>query len=105
MSKYTHFKIISDSLSCLQSLHRMNIDHPYILDILYRYYYVSNQRKMVNVCRIPSYIGTHGNNEANKAGKSALDFEIVKFEIPSTDHKDFFIDLLGPMKIRGICGE
>ena len=46
MSKYTHFTIFSDSLSSLQSLHSMNINLPYILDILYCYYYVSNQGKI-----------------------------------------------------------
>ena len=34
---------------------------------------------------LPSHISIHGNNEANKAAKSALEFEIVKFKIPSTD--------------------
>ena len=47
MSKYTYFSIFSDSLSCLQSLHNMNIDLPYILDILY--VYVSNEGKIVNL--------------------------------------------------------
>ena len=78
MSKYTHFTIFSNSLSCLQSLHSMNIDHTYILDILHNYYYVSNQGKIVNICWIPSHIGMHGNNEADKAAKSALEFEIVR---------------------------
>ena len=48
MSKYTYFTIFSDSLSYLLSLHSMNIDHPYILDILYNYIYASNQGKIVN---------------------------------------------------------
>ena len=30
MSKYTHFTIFSDSLSCLQSLHNIDIDPSYI---------------------------------------------------------------------------
>ena len=30
ISKDTYFTIFSDSLSCLQSIHNMNIDHPYI---------------------------------------------------------------------------
>ena len=34
MSKYTHLTIFSDSFSFLQSLHSMNINRPYILDIL-----------------------------------------------------------------------
>ena len=56
-TKYTHFTIFLDSFSCLQSLHSMNIDYPYILDVLYNYYYVSNQDKIVKICWIPSHIG------------------------------------------------
>ena len=37
MSKYTYFTISSDSLTRLQSLHSMNVDHPYISDILFNY--------------------------------------------------------------------
>ena len=58
MTKYSHFTIFPDSLSCLQSLHSMNIDHPYILGILYNYYYVSDQGKIINIGWIPSHIGT-----------------------------------------------
>ena len=81
--------IFSNSLSCLQSLHSMNIDHPYILDILYNYYYVSNQGKKVHICWFSSHISIHGNNEADKDAKSALEFEIeVKnsFYRPLTFH-------------------
>ena len=60
----------------------MNIDHPYILDIYYNYYCVSNQDKIVNFCWIPSYIGIHGNNEADKAAKSTLEFEIESINFP-----------------------
>ena len=67
MSKYTYFTIVSYSLSCLQILHSMNIDHPYILDILYSYYCVANQGKIVNVWWISSHIDIHGDNEADKA--------------------------------------
>ena len=76
----------------------MNIEHPYIFDILYSCYYVSNQSKIVNFSLIPSHIGIHGNNKADKAAKSALDFEILKLKIPSTDLKHFiklYIYLLG----------
>ena len=58
----------------------MNIDHPYILDVLYSYYFFSNQGKTVNFW-ILSNICIHGNNEAGEAAKSTLDFEIVNFKI------------------------
>ena len=37
MLKDTHVLIFSDYLPCLQSLHNMNIDHPYISDTLFNY--------------------------------------------------------------------
>ena len=58
----------------------VTIDHPHILDILHIYYYVSNKGKMVICCWIPSHVGIHGNNEADRAAKSTRDFEIVKLE-------------------------
>ena len=45
ISKDTYFTIFSDSLSWLQSIHNMNIDHPYILDILCNYLHASRQGK------------------------------------------------------------
>ena len=74
----------------------MNSDHPFTMDILYTYYYVSNQGKIVNIYWIPSHIDIHGNNEADRAAKSALEFQIVKCKIPSTDLQHFiklYVDL------------
>ena len=96
----THFTIFADPLSCLQSLHSMNndIDHPYIFDIFYSYC-VSNQGKIVNFCCIPSHIGIHGNNEADKAAKSALDFEIMKFRTPYTYFKLYELSLADILRL------
>ena len=46
ISKDTYFTIFSDSLSCLQSIHNMNIDHPYILYILCNCLHASRQGKI-----------------------------------------------------------
>ena len=85
ISKNTHFTIFSDSLSCLQSLHNMNIEHPLILSILNNYHQVVQKGKKVKFCWVPSHIGIHGNNKADMAAKSALQFEVAKFKIPYTD--------------------
>ena len=47
ISKNTHFTIFSDSLS-LQSLHNMNIDHPFISSISYNYRQVVEKSKKIN---------------------------------------------------------
>ena len=84
----TYFTIFSDSLSFLQSPHSMNIDHPYILNILFNYHYVSNQGIIYSICWIPSHIGTR-KQWADKTAKPGLEFEIVKFKFPSTNLKHF----------------
>ena len=45
--------------------------------------------KYSTFARFQADVGIHGNNEADTAAKSALEFEIVKFKIPSTDLKHF----------------
>ena len=76
ISKNTHFTIFSDSLSCL---HNMNIDHPFLLSILNNYHQVVQKGKKVKFCWVPSHIGIHGNNKADMAAKSALQFEVAKY--------------------------
>ena len=53
--KNTHFTIFSNSLSCLQSLHNMNIDHPYDpSSISYIYHQVVEEGKLVNSVGFPA---------------------------------------------------
>jgi hypothetical protein len=67
----------------------MNIDHPYILDVVKKYYLLSKQNKIVELCWIPSHIGICGNTKADKAAKDALKYiyDIALFRIPYTDLK------------------
>ena len=73
------FTIFSDSLSCLQSIKNMNIEHPFILDILKQYCILTRQNKIVEFCWIPSHIGISGNTKANKAAKDALNYNVTLF--------------------------
>ena len=56
----------------------MNINPPYILDILCNYLHASRQGEIVNFFWIPSHIGIHGNSKADSAAKSAVQFEIIQ---------------------------
>jgi ribonuclease HI len=87
ISSNKHFTIFSDSLSCLQSIKNMNIDHTYILDIVKKYYLLTKQNKSVEFCWIPSHIGISGNTKADKAAKDALKYNIALFPLPYTDLK------------------
>ena len=60
----------------------MNIDHTFILSILNNYHQVVQKGKKVKFW-VPSHIGIHGNNKADMAAKSALQFEVTKFKIMS----------------------
>ena len=89
-SRNRRIELTSENMSHILQYFPIHIPHDHldILDILYSYY-VSNQGKIVNSCRIRSHIGIHGNKEADKGAKSAIEFEILKFKIPSTDLKHF----------------
>ena len=65
LSRNTHFTIDSDSLSCLQSLQNMKIDHPYISSISYNYHQVV---------------------EKGKSCKFFIQYNLAEFKIPYTDN-------------------
>jgi hypothetical protein len=65
----------------------MNIDHPYILDRVKKYYLLTKQNKISEFCWIPSHIGISGNTKADKATKDSLNYDIALFRIPYTDLK------------------
>lgn len=58
------FTIFLDSLSCLLSLQKMNLDQPYFWGIINKYFYWRKQGKSINICWIPNHIGNQGNTKA-----------------------------------------
>ena len=68
ISCFRKYQFDSDSLSCLQSLYNMNIDHPYISSTCISHYYhqVLEKDKIVNFCWIPSNIGIFGSDIKQK---------------------------------------
>jgi hypothetical protein len=58
----------------------MNIELPFILEILKQYCFFTRQNKIVEFCWIPSL----WQGKAEKAAKDALKFDIAQFQIPYT---------------------
>jgi hypothetical protein len=65
----------------------MNIDHPYISDIVKKYCLLTKQNKIVEFCWIPSHTGVSGNNNGGKATKDAPKYDIALYRLPFTDLK------------------
>ena len=83
-SKYIVF---TDSLSCLQALHHMKLEHPLIGMVIRRCVFLNIAKKDIVFCWVPSHIGIKGNEKADSAAKFALDLPRAKVGLPYTDFK------------------
>ena len=69
-SKYIVF---TDSLSCLQALHHMKLEHPLIGMVIRKCVFLNIAKKDSLFCWVPSHNGIKDNDKADSAAKSALD--------------------------------
>ena len=74
------FIIFTDSLSCLQALLYMKLEHPLIRMVIRKCVFL----KDIVFCWVPNHTG---NEKANSAAKSALDLPRAKVGLPYTDFK------------------
>jgi len=81
------FIIFTDSLSCLQALQYMKLEHPLIGMVIRKCVFLSIAKKDIVFCWVPSHVGIKGNEEADSAAKSALNLPHVRVRIPYTDFK------------------
>ena len=81
-SKYIAF---TDSLSCLQALHHMKLEHPLIGMVIRKCVFLNIAKKDIVFCWVPSHTGIKGNEKADSAAKSALDLPCAKVGVPYTD--------------------
>lgn len=66
------FVIFSDSFSVLKSLENVRIKHPVGRTILHDIYNLKTEsRKQISLCWIPSHVGIHGNEAADRAAVAA----------------------------------
>ena len=78
------FIIFTDSLSCLQALLYMKLEHPLIGMAIRKYVFLNIANKDIIFCWVPSYVGIEGNKKADSAAKSALDLPHAQIGVPYT---------------------
>ena len=81
-----HF-VFTDSLSCLQALQHMKLEHPLIGMVIRKSVVLNIAKKDIVLCWVPSHTGIKGNEKADFAAKSALDLPRTKVGVPYNDFK------------------
>ena len=77
------FIIFTDSLSCLQALLYMKLEHPLIGMVIRKCVFLNIANKDIIFCCIPSHVGIRGNEKAYSAAKSALNLPRAQVGVPT----------------------
>ena len=91
------FIIITDSISCLQALLYMKLEHPIIGMVIPKCVFLSIATKNIILCWVPSHVDIRGNEKPVSAAKSALDLPRAKFGVPFTDLKYIINNISFPL--------
>ena len=83
---YWRYIIFTDSLSVMQALEGEKTDNPLVVGLLGKLSRLCERADIV-FCWLPSHIGIASNEEADKAAKDALSFEVLPFKVPFSDFK------------------
>ena len=86
-SANTKILILSDSLSCLQSIQNRNLNNPFILNITTEIHTLQESGRKIFIMWIPSHVGLPGNCAADAAAKAALNLATSRGTIPYSDFK------------------
>ena len=73
--------IFSDSLSALQGLANLDMTSTLLSDVRTRMYNISKEGSKVELAWIPSHVGIHGNEIADKLAKEGLSRDIIDHEV------------------------
>ena len=87
ISSASKYIVFTDSLSCLQALHHMKLEHPLIGMAIRKCVFLNIAKKDIVFCWVPSHTGIKGNEKADSAAKSALDLPRDKVGVPYNDFK------------------
>jgi ribonuclease HI len=79
--------VMSDSLSCLQSIENRRFDNPLVLEILTRVHDFLSDGRRIAFMWLPSHMGLAGNVAVDAAAKAALTLRPAASTIPYSDLK------------------
>jgi ribonuclease HI len=79
------FLILSDSLSCLQSIENRRFENPLILEICVRIHKLLSRDRELVLVWLPSHVGSVGNAAVDAAAKTALNLPVSNLKVPYTD--------------------
>ena len=65
------FAVFSDSFSALRSLQNSHSSHPLVCRILHTIHSINTSGKFVSLCWVPSHVGIHGNELADRTAVAA----------------------------------
>ena len=81
------FLIFTDSMSCLQALDHLKIDHPIIKEIISKLTSLKASGFDIHLCWLPGHVGIRGNERADRAAKTARRTNMQPCLIPPMDFK------------------
>ena len=85
MSVNERILILSDSLSCLQSIENQKLNHSLILEIIIFIHRIILDGKQLALMWLPSHTGLAGNVSADAAAKAALNLPESLIPVPYSD--------------------
>ena len=81
------FIIFTDSLSCLQALLYMELEHPLIGMAIRKCVFLNIANKDIILCWVPSHVGIKGNKKGRFSCQVCLDLPHAQVGVPYTDFK------------------
>ncbi|XP_074026206.1 uncharacterized protein [Leptinotarsa decemlineata] len=95
-SDHSKFLVITDSLSTLEAITKLNPEHPIILHIKHKLHSIIEKRKHIHFMWVPSHVGIAGNERADQLAKDAITNPLTDIEkrIAHPDLKPFYKQIL-----------